>query len=316
MELRHLRYFVTLAEELHFGRAAQRLGISQPPLSQQIQALERTLDALLFARTNRRVELTEAGRAFLVEARATLAQAERATTIVGRAQRGEIGEIKIGFTPSAALIAPFAKTILAFRKQWPGVRLVLEERVTMDQIDEMIEGRSQIGFIRSPGRPELPDSIAAVELYREPLMVFLRADHHLAAGRKGRAIAADALATEPFVFFPRGIGTSLYDQVIGLCRAAGFRPRIEQEARANATILGLVAAGLGISILPASLRGVAVEHVACRALAAAHAESSIWLVYLRHDQSSASRSFVALATSNRAARDRKDGRSRRWSAGT
>jgi DNA-binding transcriptional LysR family regulator len=310
MELRHLRYFVALAEELHFGRAAQRLGISQPPLSQQIQALERSLDALLFARTNRRVELTEAGRAFLLEARATLEQAERAAAIVGQAQRGEVGEIKIGFTPSAALIAPFAKTILAFRKQWPGVRLVLEERVTMDQIDEMVDRRSQIGFIRSPGRPELPDSIVATELYREPLLVFLRADHRLARGRKGGAIALGALAMEPFVFFPRGIGTSLYDQVIGLCRNAGFRPRIEQEARANATILGLVAAGLGVSILPASLRGVAVANVACRALTAAHAESSIWLVHLRQEQSAASRAFVALATANRATRDRKDVRRR------
>jgi DNA-binding transcriptional LysR family regulator len=308
MELRHLRYFVTLAEELHFGRAAQRLGISQPPLSQQIQALERMLDAPLFARTNRRVELTEAGRAFLVEARATLDQAGRATAIVGRAQRGEVGEIKIGFTPSAALIAPFAKTILAFRKQSPGVRLVLEERVTMDQIDAMVDRRSQIGFIRGSGRPELPDSIAAVELYREPLLLFLRADHHLAAGRKGRAIAVEALAKEPFVFFPRGIGTSLYDQVIGLCCNAGFRPRIEQEARANATILGLVAAGLGVSILPASLRGVAVKNVACRGLSAARAVSSIWLVHLRQDQSAASRAFVGLAISNRATRDRTEAR--------
>src|SRR5262245_18293318 len=107
MELRHLRYFIALAEELHFGRAADRLGISQPPLSQQIRALEQALDASLFARTNRRVELTEAGRAFLVEARSTLDQAERAALVASRAQRGEVGELKIGFTPSAALIAPF-----------------------------------------------------------------------------------------------------------------------------------------------------------------------------------------------------------------
>jgi DNA-binding transcriptional LysR family regulator len=307
MELRHLRYFVALAEELHFGRAAQRLGISQPPLSQQIQALERTLDALLFARTNRRVELTEAGRAFLVEARATLDQAERATAIVGRAQRGEVGEIKIGFTPSAALIAPFAKTILAFRKRWPGVRLVLEERVTMDQIDAMVERRSQIGFIRSPGIPELPDSIAAVELYREPLAAFMRADHRLAAGRKSRTIAVSALASEPFVFFPRGLGTSLYDQVMTLCRRAGFSPRIEQEARANATILGLVAAGLGVSLLPESLQRVAAKSVACRGLSAVDARSSIWLVHLRRDESPACRVFVALATANRAARGRRAG---------
>src|SRR4051812_43063758 len=120
MELRHLRYFVALAEELHFGRAAQRLGISQPPLSQQIRDLEVTLKARLFERTNRRVELTEAGRALLVEARATLEQAARAAAVAGQAERGEIGELRIGFAPSAPLLAPFTATILAFRKSAPG----------------------------------------------------------------------------------------------------------------------------------------------------------------------------------------------------
>jgi DNA-binding transcriptional LysR family regulator len=300
MELRHLRYFVVLAEELHFGRAAQRLGISQPPLSQQIRALEHTLDAQLLERTNRRVELTDAGRALLIEARATLQQAERAAAIVGRAQRGEVGELEIGFTPSAALIAPFTKTIMAFRKALPGVRLLLEEQVAMDQIDALEERRLQIGFLRYPDAPPLSAAIAAIELHREPLVAFMRADHPLARRRKGGgkhgAVPLAALASEPFVFFPRGMGTSLYDQVMGLCRNAGFSPRIEQEARANATILGLVAAGLGVSILPASLRGVAVGNVACRTLAGVDANSSIWLAHRRHDQSPASRTFVALAT--------------------
>src|SRR5664280_3532394 len=134
MELRHLRYFVVLAEELHFGRAAQRLGISQPPLSQQIRSLELMLKAKLFDRTNRRVELTEAGRALLVEARATLDQAKRAVDIVSQAQRGEVGELTIGFASSASLIAPFTNAILAFRKALPGVRLVLKEQVTMQQL--------------------------------------------------------------------------------------------------------------------------------------------------------------------------------------
>src|SRR5215468_554929 len=239
MELRHLRYFVALSEELHFGRAAQRLGISQPPLSQQIQALERSLNAKLFARTNRRVELTDAGRAFLTEARATLAQAERAVAVVGQAERGEIGEIRIGFMPSAPLIAPFTRTVLAFRRDFPGVRLILQEQVTTQQIDALVEGSLQIGFIRSPGVPELPDPLAAVEISREPLVAFMRADHPLAHTR-GRALPLAAFAAEPFVFFPRGSGTSLYDQVMELCRKAGFNPRIEQDARGNATILGLV----------------------------------------------------------------------------
>jgi DNA-binding transcriptional LysR family regulator len=299
MELRHLRYFVVLAEELHFSRAARRLGISQPPLSQQIRALELSLEAPLFERTNRRVELTAAGRALLVEARATLDQAERAATIVGRAQRGEIGELRIGFAPSAPLIAPFTATILAFRKAAPGVRLVLDEQVTTQQIDALLERRLHIGFIRSPSDPDLPDAIAAIELYREPLSVFMHADHPLAARDR---VPLKALANEPFIFFPRSHGTSLHDQVLALCRKAGFSPRIDQEARGNATILGLVAVGLGVSILPASLRGIAVANVACRAIAPAGVPTSMWLIHRRHDQSPASETFVALATANRQAR--------------
>lgn len=296
MELRHLRYFVALAEELHFSRAARRLGISQPPLSQQIRALELSLEAPLFERTNRRVELTEAGRALLVEARATLDQAERAAAIVGRAQRGEVGELKIGFAPSAPLIAPFTAAILAFRKSAPGVRLVLDEQVTTQQIDALLERRLHIGFIRSPGVPDLPDAIAAVELHREPLAVFMRADHPLA---RRRTVPLKALADEPFIFFPRTHGTSLYDQVLALCRKAGFTPRIDQEARGNATILGLVAVGLGISILPISLRGIAVANTACRPLSPSGTPTSMWLIHRRHDQSPASAAFVALASANR-----------------
>lgn len=296
MELRHLRYFVVLAEELHFSRAAQRLGISQPPLSQQIRALELSLNARLFERTNRRVELTEAGRALLVEARATLDQAGRAANIVGQAQRGEIGELKIGFAPSAPLIAPFTATVAAFRKTSPGVRLLLNEQVTTEQIDALLERRLHVGFIRSPAAPDLPDAIAAVELYREPLAVFMRADHPLA---RHRTVPLKALASEPFVFFPRSHGTSLYDQVLALCRKAGFIPRIDQEARGNATILGLVAVGLGVSILPASLHGIAVADVACRELSPAGVPTSMWLIHRRHDQSPASEAFVALATANR-----------------
>jgi DNA-binding transcriptional LysR family regulator len=296
MELRHLRYFVVLAEELHFSRAAHRLGISQPPLSQQIRALEADLKAPLFWRTNRRVELTEAGQALLVEARATLDQAERAAAVVGQAQRGQIGELRIGFAPSAPLIAPFTATLLAFRKAAPGVRLVLDDQVSPQQIEALLERRLHIGFVRSPSAPDLPDALAALELYREPLSVFLCADHPLA---RHRIVPLKALANEPFVFFPRSHGTSLYDQVFALCRKAGFAPRIEQEARANATILGLVAVGLGVSILPASLRGIALANVACRALQPAGVPTSMWLVHRRHDQSPIAETFVTLAKSRR-----------------
>jgi len=292
MELRHLRYFVVLAEELHFGRAAARLGISQPPLSQQIRALEQDLKAPLFWRTNRRVELTDAGHALLLEARATLDQAERAAAVVGQAQRGQIGELRIGFAPSAPLIGPFTATLLAFRKAAPAVRLVLDDQVSPQQIEALLQRRLHIGFVRSPTAPDLPEALAAVELYREALSVFLSADHPLA---RKRVVPLKALAEELFVFFPRSHGTSLYDQVFALCRKAGFAPRIAQEARANATILGLVAVGLGVSILPTSLRGIALANVACRALSPSGVPTSMWLVHRRHDQSPIAETFVTLA---------------------
>lgn len=303
MKLRHLRYFVVLAEELHFGRAAKRLGISQPPLSQQIRALELSLKARLFERTNRRVELTAAGSALLVEARATLDQAERAANIVDQAQRGEIGELKVGFAPSAPLIGPFTATVVAFRNASPGIRLVLNEQVTTEQIDALLERRLHIGFIRGPATPDLPEALAAVEIYREPLAVFMHADHRLA--KLERAVPLKALAKEPFVFFPRNSGTSLYDQVFAYCRKAGFTPRIEQEARGNATILGLVSVGLGVSILPASLRGIAVANVACRAISPSGPPTSMWLIHRKHDQSPASETFVAIAIANRTVRSTK-----------
>ena len=297
MELRHLRYFVVLAEELHFGRAAQRLGISQPPLSQQIRALEADLKAPLFERTNRRVELTEAGRALLVEARATLDQAERAAAVVTQAQRGQVGELRIGFAPSAPLIAPFTATLLAFRKAAPGVRLVLDDQVSPQQVEALMERRLHIGFIRSPAAPDLPDALAAIELYREPLAAFMSEDHALA---RQRTVPLKAFSNEPFVFFPRSHGTSLYDQMFALCRRAGFTPRVAQEARANATILGLVAVGLGVSILPTSLRGIALANIACRPLSPAGAPTSMWLVHRRHDQSPIAETFVTLAKARRA----------------
>jgi DNA-binding transcriptional LysR family regulator len=156
MELRHLRYVVALAEELHFGRAAARLGISQPPLSQQIQALEAELGARLFERSNRRVALTEVGRLFLEQARMVLAAADRAAEVARRAQRGEIGEIRIAFTASAPFTTLIPQTIFAFRRSHPDVHLQLQEMPTRQQIEALAERRLQIGFLRNPTFPPVP----------------------------------------------------------------------------------------------------------------------------------------------------------------
>lgn len=163
MELRHLRYFIAVAEELHFGRAAQVLGISQPPLSQQIQALEQQLGARLFERTNRRVELSEAGRLFLQEARLVLAQVDKAADVARRAQLGELGELKIGFTSSAPFNSTIPQAIFSFRQRFPAVHLNLREMSSTMVADALVDESIEVGIMRPLG---LPDSLSVVELMR------------------------------------------------------------------------------------------------------------------------------------------------------
>ncbi|HHW1951172.1 LysR substrate-binding domain-containing protein [Pseudomonas aeruginosa] len=292
MELRHLRYFIAVAEELHFGRAAERLGISQPPLSQQIQALEEEIGARLFERTNRRVELTDAGRLFLDESRQVLAQVDKAVLLARRAHLGELGELKIGFTSSAPFTSTIPSSIHAFRKAYPDVHLDLQEMSSRQVLKALLEESLQVGVIRPLA---LPDAVHWVELFREPLVAVLRADHPLAAGSEdGLAIAA--LAEEPFVFFPRSYGTGLYDQVIALTRQAGFSPRIAQEASEAMTIIGLVSAGLGVSILPASFRRTRVDGVVYRTLSDPEATTAVWLVCRQNEGSPLALSFIDLVT--------------------
>ncbi|AZM82667.1 TPA: LysR family transcriptional regulator [Pseudomonas aeruginosa] len=292
MELRHLRYFIAVAEELHFGRAAERLGISQPPLSQQIQALEEEIGARLFERTNRRVELTDAGRLFLDESRQVLAQVDKAVLLARRVHLGELGELKIGFTSSAPFTSTIPSSIHAFRKAYPDVHLDLQEMSSRQVLKALLEESLQVGVIRPLA---LPDAVHWVELFREPLVAVLRADHPLAAGSEdGLAIAA--LAEEPFVFFPRSYGTGLYDQVIALTRQAGFSPRIAQEASEAMTIIGLVSAGLGVSILPASFRRTRVDGVVYRTLSDPEATTAVWLVRRQNEGSPLALSFIDLVT--------------------
>ncbi|MHC9239405.1 LysR family transcriptional regulator [Pseudomonas aeruginosa] len=292
MELRHLRYFIAVAEELHFGRAAERLGISQPPLSQQIQALEEEIGARLFERTNRRVELTDAGRLFLDESRQVLAHVDKAVLLARRAHLGELGELKIGFTSSAPFTSTIPSSIHAFRKAYPDVHLDLQEMSSRQVLKALLEESLQVGVIRPLA---LPDAVHWVELFREPLVAVLRADHPLAAGSEdGLAIAA--LAEEPFVFFPRSYGTGLYDQVIALTRQAGFSPRIAQEASEAMTIIGLVSAGLGVSILPASFRRTRVDGVVYRTLSDPEATTAVWLVRRQNEGSPLALSFIDLVT--------------------
>jgi DNA-binding transcriptional LysR family regulator len=292
IELRHLRYFVAVAEDLHFGRAAERLCISQPPLSQQILALEEAVGARLLERSNRRVELTEAGRIFLEEARVALAQVQRAAELAARAERGELGELKVGFFASAPFIPVAQRLFYAFRQARPRVHLVLQETPTLQQVDAIMERRLTVGLIRPLA--QVPEAFSTRELYREELVVAMREDHSFAASSADARIRIEDLAQESFVLYPRAIGTGLYDQTVALCRDAGFAPRISQEASATPTIMGLVAAGLGIALLPASLQRIRMEGVTFRRLAAPPS-TALWLAWRRDERSPLVRAFLDVA---------------------
>ena len=292
MELRHLRYFVAVAEELHFGRAAERLRISQPPLSQQIQLLERELGVRLFDRSNRRVSLTDAGRLFLEETRRTLVQVDKSVDVARRAEQGEIGELQVGFTSSAPFTSILPRAILAFRRSFPAVHLALHEMTSKQVVEAVQEQTLQVGMIRPF---ELPAGLQTVELFGEPLVALMPAGHRLAADAE-QGLALAELAEEPFVFFPRSYGTGLYDQLLELARQAGFSPRIAQEANEALTIIGLVAAGLGVSVLPASFRRIRIDGVCFRTLSDPGGTTAVWLVKRRQEQSPLAQAFVELVT--------------------
>ncbi|MDB6144093.1 MAG: LysR family transcriptional regulator [Pseudomonas sp.] len=292
MELRHLRYFIAVAEELHFGKAALALGISQPPLSQQIQALEHELGARLFERTNRRVELSEAGRLFLDEARLVLAQVDKAADVARRAQLGQLGELKIGFTASAPFTSSIPQAIYAFRQAFPAVHLALQEMSSKEVAEALVDGSVQVGIMRPL---PLPESLVAVELFREPLVAIIRAEHPLAAGSE-KGLHLSQLAAEPFVFFPRTYGSGLYAQLLSLARQAGFSPLITQEAGEAMTIIGLVAAGLGVTVLPASYQRMRIDGVVYRTLLDEEANTAVWLVQRENQHSPMAKAFVALLT--------------------
>ncbi len=246
MELRHLRYFVVVAEELNITRAAQRLQMAQPPLSQQIHQLEEDLGVTLFHRRNRRIELTDAGQIFLEEARRTLAQAEHARRMAQRAQRSEIGRIVIGFV-SETTYDLLPAMLQAYRARFPQVEVILREMTTTQQVQALQKGRIHFGVLRPP----VPESDLNLHIIRrEPFVIVLPASSDFASDE---TLALLALREEPFVLFPRVISPGVYDQVISLCNQAGFSPLIVQEATELHTILGLVAVGIGVSLLPASV---------------------------------------------------------------
>lgn len=263
LELRRLHAFVAIAEAGHITRAAERLGMQQPPLTRLLQGLEAELGVTLFERLPRGVRPTTAGLALLAEAREVLERADRVPEVVRRAARGELGRLAIGFTSSAAL-HPFVPRVLRqFRETLPGVSVVLEEAGTGELVDALAHERLDAAFVRSPlsGNPGL----VATPILEEPMLLALPLDHALARDVTN-PLPLRALAGEAFVLYRRRVGLGLYDAILVACRGAGFSPQVVQEAPRMTATLSLVAAGLGVSIVPASMRGLRGDGIAYRAL--------------------------------------------------
>lgn len=288
MELRHLRYFLAVADELHFGRAAERLHISQPPLSQQIRQLEEELGFELFQRTRRRVRLTDAGRVFAEEARALLERLGRATAAARRVARGETGSLDVGFVASATY-AILPRLYRRFRERHPDVSLTLSEMSTAEQVEALRAGRIQVGLARSPVGDE---TLAAEPLRDEPLALALPSRHRLAA-RPSLALAS--AADEPFVLFPRQPRPGWVDVVQAACRDAGFRPIVAQEVLELSTAVTLVAAGVGVALVPQSAQALRVAGVAYRPLRSPAPTTRLVALHRADDRRPVVERFLAVA---------------------
>jgi DNA-binding transcriptional LysR family regulator len=263
LELRQLRYFVTVAEELHFGKAALRLHMTQPPLSQTIQALEELLGAALFERNRRGVTLTAAGAALLPEARRMLAQAQELPQLAQRAAAGEVGRLSLAFVSSAdySVLPPFLR---AYRAAYPQVQINLQEATSDLQLDDLLHARIDAGLLIPP----LPDKSRAeldyLPVLNEPLI--LAAPAGLAALNTPGPVALADLPPLPLIIFPRAIAPALYDAVLAVFGAAGITPEIGQQAIQMQTIVSLVSAGMGLALVPQSVSNLMRPGVEYRSL--------------------------------------------------
>jgi len=271
IELRHVLYFVAVAEELHFGRAAQRLHIAQPGLSQQIKALENQLGVSLLTRNRRRVELTPAGQVFLEEGRRAISQFQRAENLARRAASGEVGRLAIGGTESATWVM-LPELVREFRRRCPNVDLAIREMPSPVQLSALRDGEIDVGFVRPPINAE---GLVTRTVLEERLGILLPKSHPLA---KRAEIPISALRGEPMIVHPaRPSGWA--DFMISICREQGFDPQIAQEASETATAVSFVAAGLGLTIVPVSLKGFVRPGVVYRPVSRRAPTAKLLLVY-------------------------------------
>ena len=292
--LRHLRYFVVLAEEVHFRRAAEKLGISQGPLTLAIQALEVEFGASLFVRNRRNVALSEAGAALLPDARAILARMESARETVRQTVAGEVGHLRLGFTNASSLAPFFPVLIHDYRTQHPNVSVSLRELTSERQIAALENRDIDIGLLRLPAN--VPSDISLTPLMEDRLVVVMQEGHRLAQQDE---LHLDDLRDEAFIAYPRETGITIFAQMLALCELRGYVPRIVQEAQQASTLIGLAATGLGIAIVPEALRAIKLAGVVFKPLSDTDAVSTLYVACRRMDVNSRARQFIELALSVR-----------------
>jgi DNA-binding transcriptional LysR family regulator len=288
VELRQLRYFVTVAEELHFSHAAERLHMSQPPLTQQIQRLEAELGVRLFDRTTRRVRLTDAGRILLDDGARILTQVDRAVEAVRGAGRGDRGRLVLGFVSSAPYeILPVALDL--YQRRFPEVQVKVAEMTSNAQVEALREGHIDVGLLRSP--LESPEGVSIETVARELMVAVLPRAHRLAHKRR---LGLAELAEEGFIVSPRSDGPGYFDALISACQRAGFSPAIVSEASQAPAIVGLVAAGIGISVLPASVIYLQLPGVVYKWLSPAPFELELAVAHRAETESRLVSNFLAV----------------------
>jgi DNA-binding transcriptional LysR family regulator len=292
MHVRHLEYFVVLAEELHFRRSAERLGITQAPLSLAIQALETELGARLFHRTSRTVALTEAGFSLMNDARPILARIDLAKENVWQTVSGQVGRLRLGFTNASSLSPLFPRLIHAYRTQRPNVQIGLHELSSSQQIEQLDARELDVGLLRLPLSMPLPSNLVFTPLLEEPLLLAMHAAHPLT---KATSIRLADLRGEPFIAYPRQAGVAVHEQTVALCAKRGFEPYVVQEAQQASTLIGLTATGLGIALVPATLRAIAIPGVVFRELDDDDTKTTLYIAHRHGDVNSRVQQFVELA---------------------
>jgi DNA-binding transcriptional LysR family regulator len=281
MKLRQLQFFLTLADELGFGRAAEKLHVAQPSLSVQIKALEEEVGARLFERDRHHVHLTQAGKRFQEHARKIIALAETAKVEARCAEAGEVGSVALGYTASSMFSRVLPHVIRRFRDEHRNVLLSLHELTSLEQLHRLLDRSLDLGVLRKPD-VATPLGLQITEWYRTPLLVAIAHDHPLA---RRPLLSVRDLRAEPFVTYPREAGTGIYWQVVELCAMAGFRPRVVREVLESSTIIGLVAAGVGVAIVPADINCIRFEGVEYKKLSDSQAVSSLYVAQRQSDPS-------------------------------